>query len=107
MTTGRVIWIIWCLLWAGFWAVTGLLSVVGIVVFGPIAVLSVLAILLPIGKAPAPPRATCPFCGASGEPTLMPLHLQAAHGQTLPGYPAMQVAPQPYIQPQPRPLPPG
>lgn len=43
----RVIWIIWCLLWAAFWAFT----LIGI----PLAIVSVALIWLPVGKPPAGP----------------------------------------------------
>lgn len=92
MTTGRVLWIIWCLFWAGMWAL-GALTVIAAPICLPLVVLSLFAILLPVGRPLPPQQARCPFCGASGEPTLMPLHLQAAHGHVLP-YAAPQPAPQ-------------
>lgn len=60
MSTGRVLWIIWCLAWAGSWALgTVVLPFFGIgfitwIISLPLAVLSLLAILIPIGKVKRP-----------------------------------------------------
>lgn len=126
MSTGRVLWIIWCLFWTASWFVTGIVTLVGVVVFWPLAALSALAILIPVGKSTAPAAAKCPVCGAVGEPLMLPIHLQAVHGYGQPAIGAQPVQPrqtiiqQPYSeQPpvwptygpppptQPGPLPPG
>jgi hypothetical protein len=49
MSTGRVIWIIWCLWWAAGWAVSILFGDFFGILLAP---LSALAILIPIGKTP-------------------------------------------------------
>lgn len=79
MTTGRVLWIIWCLCWAGAWFLAGLLTVVGVLVFWPLALLSLLAILLPVGRPVPPQQARCGVCGVVGLPELLPLHMQVDH----------------------------
>lgn len=57
MTTGRVIWLIWCLLWAATWFFMGF-GTLGLAWIG--VPLSVAAYWLPVGKPPAraelPPR---------------------------------------------------
>lgn len=46
-STGRVLWIIWCLGWAAFW----MFSLFALNIFAVVLVpLSLLAILLPVGK---------------------------------------------------------
>lgn len=52
MTTGRVLWVIWCLAWAGFWIIAGWFLLGFNLV---LVILSVVAIALPIGKPPTPP----------------------------------------------------
>jgi len=84
MSTGRVLWIIWCLFWAGCWFVTGALTLIGVVVCWPAAALSLLAILLPVGNPAAPGPGVCPLCGAEGDPVLLPAHWQAAHSRPAP-----------------------
>jgi hypothetical protein len=54
VTTGRVLWIIWCLAWAGFWIIAGWFLLGFNLV---LAILSVVAIALPVGK---PPTASLP-----------------------------------------------
>ena len=52
MTTGRVLWLIWCLAWAGSWFFAGFVTFgLGFI----LAALSVAAFWLPVGKPP-PPR---------------------------------------------------
>ncbi len=99
MSTGRVLWIIWCLIWTANWFFFGLFTIVGIVVFWPLAALSVLAILIPVGKTPpTPARGFCPACGAQGDPMMLPLHMQTAHGYGQPpAFPAQPVQPQPVV----------
>ena len=83
MSTGRVLWIIWCLFWAASWFTSGVLAVLSFfgaplaLLFFPLAILSVVAILIPVGR---PARATCPVCGAQGDPALLSAHYQAVHG---------------------------
>ena len=84
MSTGRVIWVIWCLAWAGWWFVAGLLTLVGAVICWPAAVLSLLAVVLPVGKTRDQP---CPYCGALGDPARLPAHLWAVHGAPGPDRP--------------------
>ena len=48
-STGRVLWIIWCLSWAGFWFFAGL-ATLGIAWLGIPAAL--LCILIPVGSPP-------------------------------------------------------
>jgi hypothetical protein len=85
MSTGRVLWIIWCLMWAGFWTFFGLSAfLVGIVFTSPLVLLSALAILIPVGKAAAPSVGTCHLCGQVGDPALLGWHLQTAHPQRPP-----------------------
>jgi uncharacterized SAM-binding protein YcdF (DUF218 family) len=49
MSTGRVLWIIWCLSWFGFWIIFGwFLPGINLVC----AALSLALIALPIGKTP-------------------------------------------------------
>jgi len=55
MSTGRTVWIVFCLAWAGFWGVFSLVLVgVGGPLLGlPLALASVAAIALPVGKTQA------------------------------------------------------
>jgi hypothetical protein len=47
----RLFWIIWCLVWAGFWFLSGFFTVF----IGWIGVpISLLLLLLPVGKGPRP-----------------------------------------------------
>jgi hypothetical protein len=46
----RLFWIIWCLLWAAFWFISGFFTLIGFL-GAPIALLF---LLLPIGKSPRP-----------------------------------------------------
>ncbi len=54
--TGRVLWVIWCLFWAGVWAVLALFAWTGVaatwqlVLFPALAGGSVAALWLPVGK---------------------------------------------------------
>jgi hypothetical protein len=52
VSTGRVLWLIWCLAWAGFWtlAAFGTLGLTLILAAGSVA-----AFWLPVGKPPAVP----------------------------------------------------
>lgn len=55
MSTGRVLWIIWCLAWAGLWVVISVLAFTGVaarwqlVTFPSLALASAAAITLPVG----------------------------------------------------------
>jgi hypothetical protein len=51
MSTGRVIWLVWCLAWAGFWFFVGI-GTLGLG-FIPMAG-SVAMFFLPVGKGPRP-----------------------------------------------------
>lgn len=85
MTTARMLWILWSLAWAAAWFALGLLTVVGVLLFWPLAFLSVLAAMLPVGAGPVPavpPPGCCPICGATGPAELLRDHLQYAHIQT-------------------------
>lgn len=46
----RLVWIIWCLLWAGFWFISGFFTIIGFLG----APCALLCLLLPIGKGPRP-----------------------------------------------------
>jgi hypothetical protein len=51
----RIAWIAWCFLWAFIWGLAGLVffvTIIGLVIGLFMAVVSGLAALLPIGKAP-------------------------------------------------------
>ena len=56
MSTGRVLWIIWCLAWAGLWAVVSVLAWTGtaaawqLVLFPWLTLAAVGAITVPVGK---------------------------------------------------------
>lgn len=51
MSTGRIIWIVFCLGWVGFWLIFGwFLPGLNVI----LAILSGLAILIPIGKTTQP-----------------------------------------------------
>jgi hypothetical protein len=104
MSTGRVLWIIWCLMWTAFWFLTGLVTIVGIFLFWPLAGLSALAILIPVGKAAAPvvSVSTCPVCGAAGDPAFLPMHIQTTHGYGPPTIGGGPVPTGPVIVEQPR-----
>lgn len=62
MSTGRVLWIIWCLAWAGLWTVLSVLAWTGIavawqlVLFPSLAFASAAVIGLPIGSSRADQR---------------------------------------------------
>ena len=53
MSGVRLAWVIWCLMWAGFWAVS---LIVGNVFAFILAPLSACAVLIPIGKGPKYPE---------------------------------------------------
>ena len=46
MSTGRVLWIIWCLMWAGWWAAMGCFLVLPWLLVIP----SLGGLLLPVGR---------------------------------------------------------
>ena len=56
MSTGRVLWIIWCLAWAGLWAVVSVLAWTGVAagwqlaLFPWLACASAGAIAIPVGR---------------------------------------------------------
>ena len=62
MSTGRVLWIIWCLAWAGLWTVISVLAWTGVaarwqlVTFPSLALASAAAITVPVGSGRADQR---------------------------------------------------
>lgn len=54
MTTQRLIWVLWCLGWAGVWALLGIVTLGVTLIF---AGLSLLAIALPVGRRRPPAEA--------------------------------------------------
>lgn len=72
MSTGRVIWIIWCCFWAGMWALSFFFF---INLLAPVFVVaSLAAILLPVGKpsrralADSYQPTVAPLCARCGQP---------------------------------------
>jgi len=50
VSTGRVLWVLWCLGWSAFWFFVGVFTILPLFLIPP----SLLAILIPVGKEPSP-----------------------------------------------------
>lgn len=80
MSGSRVVWIIWCLMWAAFWAVmffvVGRLTDSLAIVTTVLVFASVGAIFLPVG---AERTEACPTCGGRFPQQNMPVHMSVRH----------------------------
>jgi len=91
VSTGRVLWLIWCLGWAGFWLIFGwfLLGFNLVLAVGAVA-----AILIPVGKnqLPAPPQIPQlpPLCMNCGTPAAAHQEGRCPHHLPAPQSPASQ-----------------
>lgn len=70
MSDLRVFWIIWCSMWAAFWMLMGFVTLGIAWLLVPAALL---AIFMPVGQAPRPPRAQLPPGGWPAMPPPPPV----------------------------------